>query len=371
MSKKTKQIIGFAVGALFLTGCQAGAQTDNEVAVMGSSHERKMTQVEEEKEITLDKAKNIAFEHAGIDGEEAIFDDEEYDRDDRKYELEFVVDDVEYEYDIDAVTGEILEAEKEVNRPEVRRVETDLNQSNLISLDNAVEIALNDAGFKENEVEWDDREFDKSDRLYELEFKASGFEYEYDIDAVTGSIIKREKDKEDDSQHEAAEEIKNETPQELSKDQAIDIALKHAGVSQSDIRLDEIKRDSDDGVRYWDIEFYAGNYEYEYEIQVSNGTILDVEREKTDEYKEKVQVRAQENKAQKNKPKELTQEEALMIALKHAGLSRADITLEDSELDSDDGVRYWEIEFNHGEKEYEYEIHVNTGDILDVEVELD
>lgn len=378
MNRLTKQMIGFAAGALLLAGCQAGAQSDNGVAVMGTSQERSMIQVEGEKIISLEEAKEIAFEHAGVDGNNARFDDEEYDEDDRKYELEFKVDNVEYEYDIDAFTGEILEAEKDVKRSKEKKAETvNATKSDFIGMDNAIEIALTDAGFKANEVKWDDQEFDKSDRLYELEFKAGEFEFEYDINALTGEIVKREKDNDDDhkpkvKEESTSKETKNESSKETTKEQAIEIALNHAGVSRSDVRFDEIDLDSDDGVRYWEIDFDAGNYEYEYDIQVSNGTILDVEREKSDDYKEKTQAKVQEKKTtEKKSSKELTKDQAIEVALKHAGLSRSDVKFDDVELDSDDGVSYWEIEFDHGQKEYEYDIHAGTGNILDFEVELD
>ncbi|MBR6823341.1 MAG: PepSY domain-containing protein [Clostridia bacterium] len=38
---------------------------------------------------------------------------------------------------------------------------------------------------------------DKEDGIYEVEFKYNGYEYEYDIDAVTGKILMTEKEKDD------------------------------------------------------------------------------------------------------------------------------------------------------------------------------
>lgn len=67
--------------------------------------------VEGDTYLSLDEAKEIAFKHAGVDGTKAIFDDEELDTDDGvlKYELEFKINGNEYEYDIHAITGEVLE----------------------------------------------------------------------------------------------------------------------------------------------------------------------------------------------------------------------------------------------------------------------
>lgn len=60
--------------------------------------------------ITLARAKAIALAHANVKAEDAVFDDKDFDLDDGKavYELEFKAKGVEYEYDIDARTGNIL-----------------------------------------------------------------------------------------------------------------------------------------------------------------------------------------------------------------------------------------------------------------------
>lgn len=61
--------------------------------------------------ISLDAAKQIAFDHAGVDGTQARFDDQEWEEDDGipYYSLEFEIGEDEYEYEIHAVTGEILD----------------------------------------------------------------------------------------------------------------------------------------------------------------------------------------------------------------------------------------------------------------------
>ena len=63
--------------------------------------------------ITLEKAKEIALTHAGVNAANAVFDDREFDHDDGKavFELEFTANGKEYEYDIDALHGIILHAE--------------------------------------------------------------------------------------------------------------------------------------------------------------------------------------------------------------------------------------------------------------------
>ena len=63
-----------------------------------------------------------------------------------------------------------------------------------ITLEKAQEIALTQANVKAEEAVFEDKEFDHDDGtpVFELEFTAGGNEYEYDIHAVTGKVIKAE-----------------------------------------------------------------------------------------------------------------------------------------------------------------------------------
>lgn len=68
--------------------------------------------------------------------------------------------------------------------------------SHYITLEKAKEIALAQAGVKASAAVFDDKEFDLDDgsAVYELEFEANGNEYEYDVNAVTGKVMKAEHD---------------------------------------------------------------------------------------------------------------------------------------------------------------------------------
>jgi len=78
--------------------------------------EEEDTSSDEPSQISLEEAKNIAFDHAGVDGSNADFDDEELSSDDGilYYELEFSIDDDEYEYDIHAHTGNIIDYDHDI-----------------------------------------------------------------------------------------------------------------------------------------------------------------------------------------------------------------------------------------------------------------
>ena len=61
----------------------------------------------------------------------------------------------------------------------------------------------------------------------------------------------------------------------------------------------------------------------------------------------------------------ISESEAKEIVLKHAGLKEADVKFTKFNEDMDDGVWQYEIEFVSGETEYDYEINMETGEILD------
>lgn len=60
----------------------------------------------------------------------------------------------------------------------------------------------------------------------------------------------------------------------------------------------------------------------------------------------------------------LTAAEAQAIALTHAGFTADQVTGLRSEYEIDDGIPHYDIRFRKGLREYEYEIHAQTGAVL-------
>ena len=123
--------------------------------------------------------------------------------------------------------------------------------------------------------------------------------------------------------------------------------------------------DTDDGRTEYEIEFYKGHTEYDYDIDAKSGAILSADKE-TDN----IIVKPSKKKTKKN-TKKITKEKALDIALKDAGIKKEDTTYSKVEKDYDDGQTKYDVEFHVGQKEYNYDIRIKDGKILEHEAEID
>lgn len=65
----------------------------------------------------------------------------------------------------------------------------------------------------------------------------------------------------------------------------------------------------------------------------------------------------------------ISKEKAKSIALQDANLKESEISKFHIELDRDDGIRKYDIEFHSGQQEYDYEIDAQSGKIIEKDVE--
>ena len=86
------------------------------------------------------------------------------------------------------------------------------------------------------------------------------------------------------SSSESSSETKTPSSKYIGSDKALSIALKDAGVSSGSADVRKNKLDWDDGVRVYEIKFYVGNTEYEYEINATTGAIIDKDADYDDDW---------------------------------------------------------------------------------------
>lgn len=157
--------------------------------------------------ITADRAKEIALNHAGVKAADAVFLLASLDREDGRvcYEVEFYSGSTEYDYDIDAVTGAILSFDHELDRytlptgtqkpSSTPAPSAPASSDGLIGEAKAREIAQSrapDAQIVKCKLDRDDGQY-----IYEIELRQGRTEYECEINAATGAVLKWEADYDD------------------------------------------------------------------------------------------------------------------------------------------------------------------------------
>ena len=153
------------------------------------------------------------------------------------------------------------------------------------------------------------------------------------------------------------------TTTDIGVEKAKEIALNHAGLSASSVNFVKAKADYDDGRKVYEIEFYVGANEYDYEIDATTGKILDFDYD-AESYAPPVSTNP-------STTTDIGAEKAKQIALNHAGLSAGSVNFVKAERDYDDGQLVYEIEMRSGRMEYEYKISATNGNILEYESEYD
>ena len=148
----------------------------------------------------------------------------------------------------------------------------------------------------------------------------------------------------------------------IGSEKAKEIAFNHAGVSSSSVTVEKVELDRDDGVWEYEVDFRTSDTEYDYEINASTGAVIKAERES------RKTAATTTSSASSNL---ISEDKAKEIAFNHAGVSSSSVTIEKVELDKDDGVWEYEIEFRVGRTEYEYKINASTGTILEAETDID
>ncbi len=141
-------------------------------------------------EISLERAKEIALEKAGVDAEGVTFEKARLETDDgiRQYDIEFWKDGVEYSAEVRAADGQIIswDMDREYTQPPASsQTQGDIGEQK------AREIALERAGLTESEVDFTRSSYELDDGIwvYDIEFRQGRVEYSAEVRASDGQII--------------------------------------------------------------------------------------------------------------------------------------------------------------------------------------
>ena len=154
----------------------------------------------------------------------------------------------------------------------------------MIGEEKAKQAALEHANVKEADAAQLKVALDRDDGTlhYDVEFVSGGYEYDYEIDAVTGAVLKHERERDEDGNKQQSGTQDTSGGSLIGVSRAKEIALAHAGVSAGEAMEMKAELDREDGRQQYEVEFKTGGYEYDYEIDALTGVILAWDKELDD-----------------------------------------------------------------------------------------
>lgn len=223
-----------------------------------------------------------------------------------------------------------------------------------IGMDKAKQIALNHAGLTASQATFFKTmlDWENGKQVYDIEFYSGNKEYDYEIDMATGTILSYDYD------IEGYVNTPAQSTNDIGADKAKEIALNHAGVAASNAVFLNAKLDYDDGRRVYDVEFYSGNKEYDYEIDAADGSIISFDYD--------VESYTPSQNTSTSSGSYISEAAAKQIVEQKAGTTGI---YREFKLDRDDGRTVYEGELRSGTTEYEFTIDATSGTILEWDVD--
>ena len=184
------------------------------------------------------------------------------------YEGSIYYDGVEYDFEIDAQSGQIIDWSSEMDDDRWINAGNDM-----ISVEEASAIALAEVeGASENDLRIH-KDFDDGRNIYEGSIYYNGVEYDFEIDGQSGQIIDWGSEMDDDRWDDDNWNNSQSSGSVISEKKAKNIALGQVqGATDQNIR---IHMDNDDGRQIYEGDIIYNGMEYEFEIDAQSGDIID------------------------------------------------------------------------------------------------
>ena len=170
----------------------------------------------------------------------------------------------------------------------------------------------------------------------------------------------------------------------ISMEAAQEVALKAANIAAENAAISATTLNEVAGTSCYKVEFTSGDYAYAYTVNAETGAVMEMSSRDKNAVDTQAQTEAtaptaasDTTPAQNSATMQNTvpapaqtvtgtvdEETAQKIALEHAGVKATDATITKSKLDYEGRRQVYEIEWYAGGKKYDYEIAVDTGEIL-------
>ena len=162
----------------------------------------------------------------------------------------------------------------------------------------------------------------------------------------------------------------------ISMEAAQEVALKAANIAAEDAAISATTLNEVAGTSCYKVEFTSGDYAYAYTVNAETGAVMEMSSREKNAVDTQAQTEATVSAADSATTQSsaaataqtvtgtVDEEMAQKIALEHAGVKATDATITKSKLDYEGRRQVYEIEWYVGGKKYDYEIAVDTGEIL-------
>lgn len=162
----------------------------------------------------------------------------------------------------------------------------------------------------------------------------------------------------------------------ISMEAAQEVALKAANIAAADAAISATTLNEVAGTSCYKVEFTSGDYAYAYTVNAETGAVMEMSSREKNAVDTQAQTEATVPAADSATTQSsaaataqtvtgtVDEEMAQKIALEHAGVKATDATITKSKLDYEGRRQVYEIEWYTGGKKYDYEIAVDTGEIL-------
>lgn len=154
----------------------------------------------------------------------------------------------------------------------------------LIGEARAKEAALSKAGMSEGEVTFSSLSLvdSKGRAVYDMTFRSASIVYRASIDAETAEVVDFSARNEQTRPDATSSPTKSKPAGEpkITPDQALGIAVDHAGVKRADIYETKVELDRERGRLIYEVEFKAAGMEYDYDIDADSGAVLKWKKER-------------------------------------------------------------------------------------------
>lgn len=162
----------------------------------------------------------------------------------------------------------------------------------------------------------------------------------------------------------------------ISMEAAQEVALKAANIAAEDATISATTLNEVAGTSCYKVEFTSGDYAYAYTVNAETGAVMEMSSREKNAVDTQAQTEATVPAADSATTQSsaaataqtvtgtVDEEMAQKIALEHAGVKATDATITKSKLDYEGRRQVYEIEWYAGGKKYDYEIAVDTDEIL-------